>query len=74
EEGTGASTFMTRALWGVGSTAPYMHNGSATTLTEAILLHGGQASFSRMNFLTLGPDSQADLINYLNEHVLFKVE
>jgi hypothetical protein len=74
EEGTGASTFMTRALWGVGSTAPYMHNGSATTLTEAILLHGGEANSSRMNFLRLGPDSQADLINYLNEHVLFKVE
>jgi len=74
EEGTGASTFMTRALWGVGSTAPYMHNGSATTLTEAILLHGGEAKDARSNFGDLGPDSQADLINYLNEHVLFKVE
>ena len=25
EVGTGASTFLTRNLWGVGSTAPYLH-------------------------------------------------
>ena len=79
EEGTGASTFMTRSLWGIGSTGPYMHNGSATTLTEAILLHGGDAASSRSQFLALsgsstGRQQQADLIAYLNEHVLFTTE
>ncbi len=79
EEGTGASTFMTRALWGVGSTGPYMHNGAATTLTEAILLHGGEASNSRSAFLALsgsstGRQQQVDLIAYLNEHVLLTQE
>ena len=33
ETGSGASTFVTENLWGVGSTAPYMHDGRATTLT-----------------------------------------
>jgi hypothetical protein len=42
EVGTGASVFMTENLWGVGSTAPYLHDGRATTLTEAILAHGGE--------------------------------
>jgi len=74
EEGTGASVFMTRALWGVGSTAPYMHNGTATTLTEAILLHGGEAATVRSNFRALSTGDQSDLIAYLNEHVLFTTE
>ncbi|HKE00467.1 MAG TPA: di-heme oxidoredictase family protein, partial [Planctomycetota bacterium] len=29
EVGTGASVFLTRNLWGVGSTAPYLHDGRA---------------------------------------------
>src|SRR6185295_9216653 len=37
-------TFLTENLWGVGSTAPYMHDGRATTLTEAILEHGNGAA------------------------------
>src|SRR5262249_4855852 len=32
-------TFLTENLWGVGSTAPYMHDGRATTLAEAIIEH-----------------------------------
>lgn len=40
--GVGRSTFLTRPLWGVGSTAPYMQDGNSTTLTEAIERHGGE--------------------------------
>ena len=47
EQGTGKATFMTKELWGVGSTPPYLHDGRATTLTEAILLHGGDAQLAR---------------------------
>ena len=50
EVGTGAATFMTENLWGVGSTAPYMHDGRATTLAEAILEHGGEAQASAIFF------------------------
>ena len=32
--------FMTAALWGVGTTAPYGHDGRSITLTEVILRHG----------------------------------
>lgn len=34
----------TPPLWGVADTAPYMHDGSATSLEDAILAHRGQAS------------------------------
>jgi cytochrome c peroxidase len=72
EVGTGASTFLTENLWGVGSTAPYMHDGRATTLTEAILEHGGEGAASRAAFLALATSAQADLIAFLDNLVLFK--
>jgi cytochrome c peroxidase len=74
EVGTGASTFLTENLWGVGSTAPYMHDGRATTLTEAILEHGGEAAGSRSQFEALSTSSQQNLIAFLENLVLFKIE
>ncbi len=72
--GTGAASFLTESLWGVGSTAPYLHDGRATTLTEAILEHGGEAEASREAFVDLSEGEQADLIAFLGNQVLFKVE
>jgi hypothetical protein len=74
EVGTGASVFLTENLWGVGSTAPYLHDGRATTLAEAIGEHGGEAASSRAAFLDLSVDAQMDLIAFLNNLVLFKIE
>lgn len=73
ETGSGASVFLTKNLWGVGSTAPYLHDGRATTLTEAILEHGGEAQSAKDAFVTLPAGSQADLIAFLNNLVLFKL-
>ena len=33
--------FTTARLWGIADTSPYLHDGRATTLAEAIGLHGG---------------------------------
>lgn len=74
EAGTGASVFLTENLWGVGSTAPYLHDGRATTLTEAILEHGGEAQASKEAFVALSTQDQQGLIAFLNNLVLFKVE
>ena len=73
EVGTGAATFLTRNLWGVGSTAPYLHDGRATTLTEAILEHGGEAAASRSAFVARPLADQQALIAFLNNQVLFKL-
>ncbi|MDB5103684.1 MAG: hypothetical protein JWP91_1373 [Fibrobacteres bacterium] len=72
--GVGVSTFLTRALWGVGSTAPYMQDGNSTTLTEAIDRHEGEAANSKSAFNGLSEPSKADLIAFLNNLVLFKQE
>jgi hypothetical protein len=74
-------TFLTENLWGVGSTAPYMHDGRATTLAEAILEHGSggsgdtsEARFARAAYLARSLDDKKAVIAFLENLVLFKVE
>ncbi|MFN2256081.1 MAG: di-heme oxidoredictase family protein, partial [Candidatus Promineifilaceae bacterium] len=57
--------FTTARLWGVADTAPYLHDGRATTLTEAILLHGGEALPARNAFAALSGQNQAEVIAFL---------
>ena len=57
--------FITAKLWGVADTAPYLHDGRALTLYEAIGLHGGEARDARDQFLSLPVDDQAALIAFL---------
>ena len=55
----------TPPLWGVSSTAPYLHDGRAATLREAILMHGGEAKSSRDKFDALDESEKAKLIAFL---------
>jgi hypothetical protein len=71
ETGHGASVWITKELWGVGSTAQYLHDGRASTLTEAILEHGGEAQASRTAFAALPGRDRAKLIRFLENLVLF---
>jgi CxxC motif-containing protein (DUF1111 family) len=72
EVGTGRSVFMTENLWGCGSTAPYLHDGRAVTLSEAILEHGGEALTARNNFAANSTTASKHLVTFLNNLVLFK--
>lgn len=60
-----ASLWLTRSLWGLADTAPYMADGRATTVHEAILWHGGEAASSRDAYLELGESDQAALRVFL---------
>ncbi len=57
-DGSIRTEFMTTSLWGVGSTAPYGHDGRSINLTEVILRHGGEAEESRNAFASLAPRRQ----------------
>src|SRR5713101_4096621 len=46
-DGTLQKLFMTRALWGVGSTSPYGHDDRSINLRHVILGHGGEAQVAR---------------------------
>jgi cytochrome c2 len=70
ETGSGAAVFLTAALWGVGSTAPYLHDGRA--LSEAIRLHGGEAQAARDAFTNGTESDAAKLLAFLNNLVIFK--
>ena len=49
----GNRRFLTRKLWGVANEPPYFHHGKFTTLREAVLNHGGEASWTRSTFMAL---------------------
>jgi cytochrome c peroxidase len=72
EAGTGASVYITKPLWGVGSTPPFMHDGSAPSLQKAIAMHGGEAATARSNFNAASAGTKDDLIAFLNNLVLFR--
>ncbi len=57
--------FTTARLWGIADTAPYLHDGRATTLYQAIDMHGGEAQAVRDSFTALTNDEQADLLAFL---------
>jgi cytochrome c553 len=74
-------TFLTENLWGVGSTAPYMHDGRATTLAEAILEHAAsnsdtasEARAARAAYLGRSLSDKQAVIAFLENLVLFKIE
>jgi hypothetical protein len=74
-------TFLTENLWGVGSTPPYMHDGRATTIAEAIIEHStdaasdpSEAKASRQAYLALPPADKRALVAFLENLVLFKLE
>ena len=70
-DGTMQSKFLTRPLWGVGSTGPYGHDGRSMTLDDVILRHGGESQASRDAYARLpGPESDA-LQKFLNSLELF---
>jgi CxxC motif-containing protein (DUF1111 family) len=55
----------TPPLWGVADSAPYLHDGRAATLEEAILLHDGEASTARYAWEILPKAEQSNLLAFL---------
>ena len=57
--------FATTELWGVADTAPYGHRNDLTTLSEAILAHGGDAEASRDAYEALDENGRKGVIAFL---------
>lgn len=61
--------FVTRPLWGVADTGPWMHDGRALTLTDAILMHDGENSEAKESvgkFRNLSGDDKLALRAFLS--------
>lgn len=59
------SEFRTQPLWGVVAAGPYLHDGRADTLHEAIVWHGGESEASREAYEALSSEEQDDVIAFL---------
>ena len=57
--------WMTRKLWGFASEPPFLHHGRATLISEAIIMHGGDAEESREKYKELSALEQASIVEYL---------
>jgi hypothetical protein len=69
--GSMQTEFLTTPLWGVGTTAPYGHDGRSINLMEVILRHGGEAQAARNAFARRSHADMADILAFLNSLVLF---
>jgi hypothetical protein len=70
-DGTLQLQFVTEPLWGVGTTAPYGHDGRSINLEEVILRHGGEAQTARDAFAALDEPGQREIFAFLQTLVLF---
>ena len=61
-----ATCFRTPPLWGLASSAPYLHDGRALTLDEAIRYHGGEAKNSREAYEQISAQDRAALQVFLH--------
>ena len=66
QAGAGQTEMRTAPLWGVRVITSFLHDGRASTLSEAILAHAGQGQAARNNFANLSATNQANLIAFLN--------
>jgi CxxC motif-containing protein (DUF1111 family) len=55
----------TPPLWGVRDSAPYLHDGRAQTLKQAIAFHGGEGKNSAIRFFSLTPQEQQKVVAFL---------
>jgi len=77
------NVFLTPELWGAGSTGPWLHDGRAGTLEEAVLLHGddvppapgdpdrSEAQEARDAFAALSAEDRLAVVEFLRTLLLF---
>lgn len=61
----GAREMKTPPLWGLRVSGPYLHDGRAMTIEDAIKAHDGEARIVKDRFLKLTRDQQALLVEFL---------
>ena len=65
EAPAGGREWRTPPLWGVADSAPYLHDGRAFTLVDAIAEHGGEASKTRFRYFDLDEREQRAVLSFL---------
>ena len=71
-DGSVIKKWRTAPLWGVGSTAPYAHDGASLSLDEVIRRHGGEAAESQKAYLSLAAGDRRVIVEFLESLVLYQ--
>ncbi len=62
----GPRDMRTAPLWGLRASAPYLHDGRAPSVDEAIRAHAGEAANARDRYLRLRMQQRRQLLEFLN--------
>jgi hypothetical protein len=73
-DGSLIKKWRTPPLWGVGSTAPYGHDGGSLSLDDVIRRHGGEALESRRAYASLTSSDRRMVIEFLESLVLYQTD
>jgi hypothetical protein len=65
----GAREWRTPPLWGLHDSAPYLHDGRAATIEEAIKLHDGEGLIAAQAFAKLSASEKLQLCGFLDSLV-----
>ncbi len=57
--------YTTAKLWGVVDSGPWLHDGRALTISDAILFHGGEALAARDAFAALTDEEKVAVLTFL---------
>ena len=68
-EGARSQEWRTPPLWGFRDSGPYLHDGRAETLEEAVAMHGGQGQESARQFFELKLRERLQVQTFLNSLV-----
>jgi CxxC motif-containing protein (DUF1111 family) len=66
QQGTRPEEIRTAPLWGLLASRPFLHDGSATSVEQAILRHAGEASAVIANFRSLSGTERDQLLAFLD--------
>jgi hypothetical protein len=73
-DGSVVRKWRTTPLWGVGTTAPYGHDGASLDLDAVIRRHGGEALASRNAYKGLSEDERRQVVCFLQNLVLYQTD
>ncbi|HLQ43660.1 MAG TPA: di-heme oxidoredictase family protein, partial [Planctomycetaceae bacterium] len=65
-KGAASQEWRTPPLWGVRDSAPYLHDGRAKTLEQAIAMHGGEGHAAAIKFFSLSKREQTSVLSFLH--------
>ena len=61
-----AREMKTPPLWGLRARGPFLHDGRAATIGDAIRSHDGEGAAARDRYLRLSPEEQQFVVDFLN--------